>query len=80
MKIHINSDEGYKIKLWLPTSLLRSKILIKIIKKKGGIDIKPLMDMLPIIHKILKKYIKKYGHFVLVDIESKDGNKVFIKV
>lgn len=80
MQIHINSDEGYKIKLWLPTSLLRSKILIKIIKKKGGIDINPLMDMLPIIYKTLKKYIKKYGHFVLVDIESNDGNKVFIKV
>ena len=49
-------------------------------KKYGGIDIEPLINSLPIIYTALKEYIMKNGHFIFVDIESSDGNKVFIKV
>ena len=80
MKIHIKSNDGYGIKLWLPTSLLKSKFFLKNIKKYGGIDIEPLMNLLPKINKTLKTYIKKYGHFTLVDVRSSDGDKVIIKV
>ena len=80
MKIHIKSNDGYGIKLWLPTSLLKSKFIIKNIKKHGGIDIEPLMNLLPKIYKTLKVYIKKHGHFTLVDVRSSDGDKVIIKV
>ena len=80
MKIHIKSNDGYGIKLWLPTSLLKSKFILKNIKKYGGIDIEPLMNLLPKINKTLKTYIKKYGHFTLVDVRSSDGDKVIIKV
>lgn len=80
MKIHIKSNDGYGIKLWLPTSLLKSKFILKNIKKYGGIDIEPLMNLLPKINKTLKTYIKKYGHFTLVDVRSSDGDKVIISV
>ena len=80
MKIHIKSNDGYGIKLWLPTSLLKSKFILKNIKKYGGIDIEPLMNLLPKINKTLKRYIKKHGHFTLVDVRSSDGDKVIIKV
>ena len=50
------------------------------IKKYGVIDIEPLINSLPIIYTALKEYIMKNGHFIFVDIESSDGNKVFIKV
>lgn len=80
MKIYIKSNNGREIKLWLPTSLLKSKFILNNIKKYGGTDIEPLMNSLPIIYKTLKIYIKKHGHFTLVDIESSGGNKVFIKV
>ena len=80
MKIHVKSSDGHKIKLWLPTSLLKSKFILNNIKKHGETDIDPLMNSLPIIYKTLKTYIKKHGHFTLVDIESSDGDKVFIKV
>ena len=80
MKIHIKSNDGYGIKLWLPTSLLKSKFILKNIKKYGRIDIEPLMNLLPKINKNLKTYIKKYGHFTLVDVRSSDGDKVIIKV
>ena len=80
MKIHIKSNDGYGIKLWLPTSLLKSKFILKNIKKYGRIDIEPLMNLLPKINKNLKTYIKKYGHFTLVDVRSSDGDKVIVKV
>ena len=80
MKIHIKSNDGYGIKLWLPTSLMKSKFILKNIKKYGGIDIEPLINSLPIIYTALKEYIMKNGHFIFVDIESSDGNKVFIKI
>ena len=80
MKIHIKSNDGYGIKLWLPTSLMKSKFILKNIKKYGGIDIEPLMNLLPKIYKTLKKYTKKHGHFTLVDVRSSDGDKVIIKV
>ena len=80
MKIHIKSNDGYGIKLWLPTSLLKSKFILKNIKKYGGIDIEPVMNLLPKINKTLKTYIKKHGHFTIVDVRSSDGDKVIIKV
>ena len=80
MKIHVKSSDGHKIKLWFPTSLLKSKFILNNIKKYGGTDIEPLMESLPIIYKTLKTYIKKHGHFTLVDIRSSDGEKVIIKV
>ena len=80
MKIHVKSSDCQKIKLWLPTSLLKSKLILNTIKKNSGIDIEPLINSLPIIYTALKEYIMKNGHFIFVDIESSDGNKVFIKV
>lgn len=80
MKIYIKSNDGHNIRLWLPTSLLKSKFILNKIKKYGGTDIEPLMKLIPIIYKTLKKYIIEHGHFTLVDVRSSDGDKVIIKV
>ena len=80
MKIHIKDSDGFGFKLWLPTSILKSKFILNQFKKYGGIDIEPLINSSPIIYTALKEYIMKNGHFIFVDIESSDGNKVFIKV
>ena len=80
MKIHIKDSDGFGFKLWLPTSMLKSKFILNKFKKYGGIDIEPLINSSPIIYTALKEYIMKNGHFIFVDIESSDGNKVFIKV
>lgn len=79
MKIYIKSNDGHNIKLWLPTSLLKSKFILNNIKKYGGTDIEPLMKSLPIIFKNLKKYIKEQGHFTLLEVSSGD-NQVLIKI
>ena len=80
MRLRIEDSEGVVFILWLPTSLLKSKFIIKSIKKYGRIDDnEPFINSLPIIHKSLKEYIKKNGHFVLFYIESSDGDKISIK-
>lgn len=79
MKLHIKASEGFRLNLWLPTSLLKSKFVITHIKKHVA-GIEPLMNTLPLVYKALEKHIKKNGHFVLIDIESSNGDKFFIKV
>lgn len=81
MRLRIEDSEGVVFILWLPASLLKSKFIIKSIKKYGRIDDnEPFINSLQIIHKSLKEYIKKNGHFVLFYIESSDGDKISIKV
>lgn len=79
MKLIIKPD-GFNIKLWLPTSLLKSKFIIKRIIKHCGDDNEQLMNSLPIIYKSLKEYIRENGHFILIEIQSFDGDLVQIKV
>ncbi len=80
MKIHIKSNDGFNIKLWLPLAFLKSKLIQKIINKHNSKDVTLWINLLPVIYKSLKKYIKIYGHFILVDVENTDGHKVYIIV
>lgn len=80
MTIKIKQQDGFGFNLWFPTSFMKSKTFKKMIIKNYNTDAEPLINSLPIIHKALKKYIKKNGHFTLVDITSADGDKVRIKV
>ena len=80
MKLHVKNSEGFGLKLWLPTALLKSKFIIKSIKKHSEADIDELLNSLPLIYNALKEHIKKNGHFVLVDVESSDGDRVFIRL
>lgn len=80
MKLYIKANGGLAFRLWVPTALLKSKWVIRQIKKHSDMNHMILADLLPMINKSLKKYIKKYGHFTLVRVESADGDKVIIKV
>ena len=60
--------------------VIEIQICNKSVKKRCGIDIQPLMDLLPTFYKVLKEYVKKNGHLTLVDIKSSDGHKISIKV
>lgn len=79
MKITIQEHDGKKLSLLLPTFLLKSKLVTKFISKYSD-DSKIILDITPKIYKILKQYIRENGHFVLVDIISNEGDKVYIKV
>ena len=78
MKIHIKTNDGYNIKLRLPTSFIKSKLMLKILKKytKHNID----FSSLPYIYKASKKYVKEHGHFTLVEVVDSEGNIVYITI
>ena len=56
MTLHIKDGKGFGVVFWLPTSLLKSKFILKNIKKHCDTDIEPLIDLLPTINKSLKDY------------------------
>ena len=80
MKIHIKSANYSKIKLWLPTTFLKSNLIFRIITKNSNDAIKQLLSYIPTIYKQLIKHIKENGHFVLIDIITKDGDIIYITI
>lgn len=80
MRISIRSvEENKKISLILPLSLIKSKLIWHIIKKNAP-QVFQYYDLVKTSYHTLKKYIKKHGHFVLMECYSHDGEYVFIKV
>ena len=80
MKLQIKSIEGYKIKLWLPTRLLKSKFIFKTLIKKYYKSNELSFYFAAKCYKILKNYIKENGHFTLIDVADSEGNTVTITV
>ena len=80
MTLQIKNSKGFGFTLWLPTALLKCKFILKKINKHSDTDIDQFIALLPTINKSLKEYIKKNGHFVLVDVKSAEGETVVIKV
>ena len=79
MKIYIKSNDGFNLKLWLPTSFLKRKFMMKFIIKNSNFS-EQINALLPRFYDELKKFIKQNGHFILVDITSADGENIMIKI
>ena len=78
MKININTKEK-KLNLWIPTSLLTSRFVIKaIIKQVCDEDLPINREQLYILVDALCKYCKNNKGFVLVDVVTKDHETVKI--
>ena len=80
MILKIKDSKGFGFAFWLPTALLKCKFILKKINKHSDTDIDQFIALLTTINKSLKEYIKKNGHFVLVDVKSAEGETVVIKV
>ena len=74
MKIYYRYGKLF-IPLLIPNSIIKSKK----IQKKLKID--KYQDFIGIAIKECKKYVKKYGHFIVINITTiDDGNKINIKI
>lgn len=82
MNINISSIK-HTIKLYLPTSFIKMKFIWKCIYKEQYKDLSieeknnKINETTRNIRKIyneIKKYIKKNGHFILLEVESSEGN------
>lgn len=82
MKIKISSGQ-YNIKLYLPTFFIKTKILWKYIYKQKNNDlsfdernyqINKTIKNVRKIYKLIKEYIEKNGHFLLLEVENRGNN------
>ena len=78
MKITVKEKENSQISFHLPVCFLRSKFFCKLICSKC--EDKELATLINLLAKHIKKHVKENGHFVLVEIETKESEKVIIKV
>ena len=83
MKICVYDHENRKrIRLWFPLSMIKSRLFISLITSKDIVkqpmDKKKIRILLQKAYPILKYYKKKYRHFSLVDITSRDHDVVKI--
>lgn len=74
----ISKEEKVRINLVLPTSLIKSKIILNKIKKYSGVDLD--INTFKNMYKVLKDYIKENGHFNLVEVITNDGEYIKIRV
>lgn len=91
MKIKVKAD-GHNINLWLPNSLLKSRLAYGFIERSAtrglqkedtqssNSDLPITRKQLVALYKVLKQCIKANGHFNLVEVESHDGEKVLIRI
>ena len=74
----ISKEDKVKINLVLPNSVIKSKIIGSSIQKYIGDNI--TKDIMKKIYQVIKEYIKENGHFNLVEVDSKDGTYVKIRL
>ena len=74
----ISKEEKVKINLVLPTSLIKSKIILNKIKNYSKVDLD--LNIFKNMYKVLKDYIKENGHFNLVEVITNDGEYIKIRV
>ena len=80
MWIRIRSADGPNLSIPVPLCLARSGILWRIVEKYGGQDV---ADYAPLAREMvceLRRYVRKHGHFCIIEVRSHDGDHIKITV
>ena len=82
MLIKVLPHKGFKIRLWLPMGAMKWRWVYRSIGRhsEGTFDFNALGAMMPRLVKEVRKYIRRHGHFNLVEIKSHDGDYVLIRL
>jgi hypothetical protein len=78
--IRINEADGPKISIPVPLFLAGSPVALKMMSRYVGQDAAKYAPAAGKIVRELRRYVRKHGHFTLVDIESSDGTCLRITV
>ena len=82
MKILVKDEGKTVLRLWLPSSLIKSRRWVGILRRKTNYpedDVRKIQACMKDAYRHLKTYIKEYGHFTLVEAQS-DDSYVHIKL
>jgi hypothetical protein len=83
MTVKVFPKEGPKIRLWLPTGVLKWRILYSALNKrsKASFDFKTLRFFNAEGHQGIGRFIRRHGHFNLVEVKSSGtGTYVLIRL
>ncbi|MBO4682783.1 MAG: hypothetical protein J5618_02880 [Bacilli bacterium] len=87
MKISIRSTEEHKrFSFYLPLGFIKTRLAARIILSiddENNVTSKAILELQEQIKEAyhqLKQYVRKNGHFYLIEGEDKEGNKVRIRV
>ena len=85
MKIDITTDEGRRILLWFPTRLILNRrtahLIVRHINKenqKSGNPKLTVRQFMPLVKEIHRQRKRRDEKWILVDVESANGEKVKI--
>lgn len=80
MRIRVK-DKEHNIRFWFPTGLLLSRPIAAAIAKGARDKGMPLTGkQVNVLFKAIKRYRREHKDWVLAEVDSKDGDKVFIKL
>ena len=80
MKIRVK-DKEHNIRFWFPTGLFLSRPIAAAIAKgarEKGVQLTG--KQINVLFKAIKRYRREHKDWVLAEVDSKDGDKVFIKL
>ncbi len=80
MWIKIKTQDGPNLSFPVPLSLAGSKLLLSLAAKNGGPQAAEYAPYATDIVRELREYVRRNGHFMLVDVERQNGDIVKIKV
>ncbi|MBQ1712510.1 MAG: hypothetical protein II164_02645 [Firmicutes bacterium] len=80
MWIKVKSQDGLNINLPVPLSVIGARLLVKIAAKHGGPEAEQYAPLAADMVRELRRYVRKNGHFVLVDVKDHEGTMVKISV
>lgn len=80
MWIKIKTQDGPNLSFPVPLSLVGSKLLLGFVAKNGDPQAAEYAPYAADIVRELREYVRRNGHFMLVDVERQNGDIVKIKV
>lgn len=78
MRIRVK-DTDTNIRLAIPDFLIYSRLTLVLVKKYSGFDLMEKAN-LKSLRKAVRKFKRRHKNFVLVEVRSKDGEDVTIKL
>ena len=80
MWIRVNTHDGPRFSIPVPLSLAGSRFVWRMVAKYNGGQTTDLAPYAADIARELRSYVRRNGHFTLVDVQSSEGDTVKITV